>query len=102
MIISDLFFLFFLQKSDNFRTVGRYFWPQKTRETPIFRGFRDGNQIASSRLRGFSNRCKLLILSIITRLPYKSTSGRSDSFRTVSDYLIFRKMFNLARFKIKK
>lgn len=98
MIINDLFFLFFPQKSDNFRTVGRYFWPQKTCETPIFRGFWDGNQIASSRLRGIFNRCKLLIISMFTRILDKSSSGRSDSFRTVSFDLIFRKMFNLARF----
>ena len=98
MIISDLFFLFFHQKSDNFRTVGHYFGPKKTCKTPIFRGFQVGNQIASSRLRGIFNRCKLLIISIVTRIPGKSTSGRSDSFRTVSFDLIFRKMFNLARF----
>lgn len=96
--ISDLFFCFFRKKSDSFRTVGRYFCPKKPSESPEKWGFQDENKIASSRLWGIFNRCKLLIISIVTRILDKSSLCRSDSFRTVSFDLIFRKMFNLARF----
>ena len=90
MVINDLFFIFFREKSDSFRTVTYQKYPKTTSKIPENRAFQACFQIASSRLLKPCSMNKWLELSHLFAFNKAFVVGRSDRYRTVSFDLILR------------
>ena len=99
MVINDLFFIFFREKSDSFRTVTYQKYPKTVYKTPENRAFQACFQIASSRLLKPYSMNKWLKLSHLFAFNKVSVVGRSDRYRTVSFDLILRRITKKAHIK---
>jgi len=99
MVINDLFFIFFREKSDNFRTVTCQNPPKTVSKTPENRAFQACFQIASSRLLKPCSMNKWLELSHLFAFNKAFVVGRSDRYRTVSFELILRRITKKAHIK---
>lgn len=99
MVINDLFFIFFREKSDSFRTVTYQKYPKTASKTPENRAFQACFQIASSRLLKPCSINKWLKLSHLFAFNKAFVVGRSDRYRTVSFELILRIITKKAHIK---
>ena len=99
MVINDLFFIFFREKSDSFRTVTYQKHPKTASKTPENRAFQACFQIASSRLLKPCSMNKWLKLSHLFAFNKAFVVSRSDKYRTVSFELILRRITKKAHIK---